>query len=110
GPASRAGPTAGTAIPAPYCLEPFGQVVHLRPAQVGYQIGWLASASPTSRAATSRVSTGWKRNPDGTGMVGSFAIDWTAIRIRSWNWVARRVVHASPEDATTSSAARLEAK
>jgi len=29
-------------------------------------------------------------------MVGSFAIDWTAIRIRSWNWVARRVVHRQP--------------
>ena len=43
-------------------------------------------------------------------MTGSFAICRAVMNMRSWNWVARRVVQGRPEPATTSSAARLEAK
>ena len=68
------------------------------------------SVSSTSRAATSVVSTGWTWNPDGTGITGSFAIPRTVVSSRSWNWVARSVVHGTPDSATTRSAASLDSK
>ena len=63
------------------------------PAMSGTSPAGAPSASSTSRAATSPVSTGWNRTPAGTGITGSFAICPTTIRERSWNWVARSVVH-----------------
>jgi len=43
-------------------------------------------------------------------VAGIFAMPWTVVSNRSWNWVARRVVHGSPESATISSAAHFDAK
>jgi len=43
-------------------------------------------------------------------MTGSFANCCAVVCIRWWNWVARSVVHGSPESATTRSAASLDAK
>ena len=70
----------------------------------------MLSASSTSRAATSPASTGWNRNPAGAGITGSLASCLAVIKIASWNWVARKVVHGNPESATTRSAASLAAK
>lgn len=67
-------------------------------------------ARSTSRDATSAVSTGWNRNPEGTGTTGTLAIDCTVVRMRSWNCVERSVVHGRPDSVTTRSAARLAAK
>ena len=80
------------------------------PAMSGTSPAGAPSASSTSRAATSPVSTGWNRTPAGTGITGSFAICSATVRDRSWNWVARSVVQGSPESATTRSAARLNPK
>jgi len=50
------------------------------------------------------------RKPAGSGITGSLAICRATMRIRSWNWAARSVVHGRPESATTRSAASLDAK
>ena len=68
------------------------------------------SASSASRPATSSASTGCTRTPDGSGTTGSRLICRATMRISSWNWVARRVVHGSPDSATTRSAASFDAK
>ena len=66
------------------------------------------SARPASRPATSRTSTGWNRNFRGTGATGDRPSAARNSSIRSWNWVVRRIVHGSPEAATTCSAASFE--
>ena len=78
--------------------------------QVRDQAAGSARASSTSRAATSSVSTGWNREPAGTGTTGNFASARATVRMRSWNWVARSVVQGRPDSATTRSAASLEPK
>ena len=80
------------------------------PAMSGTSPAGAPSASSTSRAATSSVSTGWNRTPAGTGITGSFAICAATVRERSWNWVARRVVQGRPDSATARSAASLNPK
>src|SRR5262249_13981828 len=64
----------------------------------------------TSRSATSSVSIGWNRKPDGIGTIGSRASAATVANVRSKNCVARRVVHGRPDVAITSSAACFEPK
>ncbi len=70
----------------------------------------VPSASSARRAATSPASTGWNLTPAATGITGSLAICRATIRSRSWNWVARNVVHGRPESAMTRSAASLDPK
>src|ERR671916_497234 len=62
--------------------------------------------SSTSRAATSSASTGWTRKPAGSGTTGSFASIWATVSIRSWNCVARRMVHGRRESSTRGSSRR----
>ena len=76
---------------------------YTRTAHIGYEAGRCAKGELHGRAATSPASIGWNRNPDGTGITGSLAICLTAV-VRSWNWVARNVVHGKPESATIRSA------
>lgn len=90
--------------------EKFGHAVHAWSRDVGYQPGRSAESEFHQAAATSRASTGWKCTPVGTGITGSFAICVAVSSVRSWNWLARKVVHGSPDCSTTSSAARLDSK
>ena len=50
------------------------------------------SASSTILSATSPASMGWPTRPLGTGTTGSLANARTAMKTRSQNWVARKMV------------------
>lgn len=78
-------------------------------AMSGTRPAGMPRESSTSRVATSPASTGWNWKPVGAGITGILAMPLAIVSSRSWNWVARRVVHGSPESATMSSAARLDA-
>ena len=71
--------------------------VHPRAAHVGHQSGGLVERELDEPGRHLAASIGWNRNPAGTGITGSFAICRATIRIKSWNWVARSVVHGRPD-------------
>jgi hypothetical protein len=49
------------------------------------------------------LDAGWN------GIAGSLATCSAVVKIDSWNWVARSVVHGTPDSAMLNSAARLDA-
>ena len=64
-------------------------------------------ASRASWSATSLASIGWKLVAAGTGTTGSRARPEVTSRTSWWNWVARRIVHGSPDAWISRSASCL---
>lgn len=75
------------------------------PPRSGTRPAGADAASSTSRAATSRTSTGWKEVPASTGRSPVRARTPNRPPSRSWNCVARRIVHGTPDPASTVSTA-----
>jgi hypothetical protein len=102
----RAAPAGGSQVAA----DQVGQLVDPRPAHVGHQAGRRSEGElgqpGRHLAGIDRLEPPPGRDRD----TGSLASPRTVSRVRSWNWVARRVVQGTPEPAISRSAASLAAK
>ena len=85
------------------------QSVHTRPGDVWHEPGRRAERELHEPGGHLVGVDGLDSEPGGTGTTGSLAIPRAVVSIRSWNWVARSVVHGRPDSATTRSAASFDA-
>jgi hypothetical protein len=61
--------------------------------EVGDQAGRLTEGEVDEPGSHFAGVHGWNRKPAGAGTTGNLAAPRTIVSTRSWNWVARRVVH-----------------
>ena len=97
---------AGTKVPT----NQLGHLIHCRSAH------FRAPGRPACQAQAPPTDLPLQRCRRAGSGTRSAPVHWqaghrpSAIKIKSWNWVARNVVHGTPESATTRSAANFDPK
>ncbi|HSJ44386.1 MAG TPA: hypothetical protein VK923_06880 [Euzebyales bacterium] len=106
--ADRQGAGAGPGPHGP--ADQGGNLVDPRPGDVGDQAGLRAERELHEPIGHLAGADRLEPEPGRDRQHGHAGQLCTVSRIRSWKWVARSVVHARPESATTRPAASLDAK